>query len=203
VYPVAFQSDYTSERSRLTTFFRGFMIIPVYFVAILWGIAAFFTIIAAWAVISVTGKYPPGLYAFNAKVLRFSTRANAYYYLLTDVYPPFEGEDHPEYPVRLEIGPPLPEYSRAKAFFRLIVGIPVLVMSYLYALLLSVVGIVSWLAIVFTGKQPPGLQDLLVMAESYQAKAGAYFMLLTESYPPITEQAQVEPGAASAQLGGS
>jgi hypothetical protein len=203
VYPVAFQSDYVSERNRLTTFFRGLMIIPIYLVGILWGIAAFFTIIAAWAVVSVTGKYPPGLYEFNSKVLRFSTRGNSYYYLLTDEYPPFDGDEHPEYPVRVGIGPPLPEYSRAKAFFRIIVGIPVLVMAYLYALLLGVVVIISWLAVVFTGKQPPGLQDLLVMAEAYQTKAGAYFMLLTEAYPPITEQAQVEPGAASAQLGGS
>lgn len=203
MYPVAFQSDYVSERSRLTTFFRAVMIIPVYFVALFWGLAAFFTVIGAWVMVSVTGKYPPGLYDFNSKVLRFATRFNGYYYLLTDEYPPFEGNDHPEYPIRLEIGPPLAEYSRVKAFFRLIVGIPVIVMAYLYALLLYVVAIVSWLAIVFTGKQPPGLQDLLVMGEAYQAKAGAYMMLLTESYPPITEQPQVEPGSASAQLGGS
>jgi Domain of unknown function (DUF4389) len=203
LYPVAFQSDSVPDRNRVTTFFRYFTAIPVLLVACLWGIAAFFTIIAAWAVVSATGKYPPGLYDFNAKVLRFSVRLNGYFYLLTDAYPPFEGNDHPEYPVRVEIGPALPEYSRVKAFFRLIVGIPVLVMSYLYSLLLYVVAIVSWFAIVFTGRQPQGLQDLLVMGATYQAKAGAYFLLLTEDYPPITEAAQVEAGPTSAQLGGS
>lgn len=203
MYPVAFASDYAPERSRLTTFFRYFMAIPVAIAGFFWGIAAFFTIIAAWVIVSLTGAYPSGLYAFNAKVLRSSVRYNAYLYLLTDAYPPFEGDEHPEYPVRVEIGPPQPEYSRLKAFLRLIFGIPVLIMSYLYSLLLGVVAMISWLAIVVTGRQPEGLQDLLAQASAYQTKAGAYFMLMTEGYPPITDQAQVESGPASAQLGGS
>ncbi len=203
MYPVAYSSDYVAERSRLTTFFRYFMALPVALAGFFWGIAAFFTVIGAWVIVSLTGNYPPGLYAFNAKVLRFSIRYNAYFYLLTDAYPPFEGDEHAEYPVRVEIGPPQAEYSRVKAFFRLIFGIPVIIMSYLYALLLGVVGMISWLAIVITGRQPQGLQDLLALAIAYQAKATAYMMLMTETYPPITDQARVESGPASPQLGGS
>ena len=30
---------------------------------------------------------------------------NGYYYLLVDPYPPFDGDEHPEYPLQLQIGP--------------------------------------------------------------------------------------------------
>ena len=201
MYPVTYAADYAEKRSRLTTFFRYFMVIPQYIVGIFWAVALFFTAIAAWVMVSITGKYPPGLYDFNGKALRFLTRLNSYFYLTTDTYPPFGGDDDPAYPVRIGYAPPAAEYSRLKAFFRLIVGIPVLIMLYLYAILLGLVGLVSWVVIVVTGKQPKGLQDLLVMALSYSTKGNAYMLLMTERYPPITETPQLESGPSAPAIG--
>jgi hypothetical protein len=201
MYPVTFQADYVEKRSRLTTFFRGIMVIPLYFAAIFWGLAALVTVVIAWFALLFTARYPQGLYDFNVKALRFLHRMSAYYYLMTDEYPSFGGDHDANYPVRIIVAPPAEEYSRLKTFFRLIVGIPVYIMQYLYNIVAGFVGIVSWVVIVITGKQPLGLQDLLKMSMSYSTKGSAYFMLLTEQYPPVTDREQLEGSDPSPQLG--
>ena len=79
----------------------------------------------AWFAIVFTGKYPEGLYNFNAGYLRMISRVYGFEYLLNDEWPPFGGDDAPDYPVRVGVPPPLDEYNRLKTGFRLIVGIPV------------------------------------------------------------------------------
>lgn len=54
-------------------------------------------------------------------------------------------------------------------------------------LLASVVAIISWFAIVFTGKQPKGLWDLVVMYLRWKSKVVAYGALLRDEYPPFGE----------------
>jgi hypothetical protein len=201
MYPVKYSADYVETRSRLTTFFRPLMVIPALIVAFFWVLAAEFATFAAWFALLFTGRYPRGLYDFNVKALRMMQRVSSYCYLLTDVYPPFNGDDDPSYPVRVAVAPPLQEYSRAKVFLRLLLAIPVFVMQYLYRIVSNFVGVVSWIVIVVTGKQPQGLQDLQRMAVSYNTKAQAYLFLLTEDYPPITDQAQLETGEPTPQFG--
>ena len=84
-------------------------------------------------------------------------RVNGFHYLLTDEYPPFGGADAPDYPIRIGVPPPLDEYSRMKALFRLIVGIPVMILAWVQSLILLVVTVIAWFAILFTGKHPEGL----------------------------------------------
>jgi hypothetical protein len=88
-YPVTFSAEYAEKMSRLTTFFRYFMVIPhlivLYFVSIA---ASVITFIAWWAIL-FTGKYPKGMWDFMVGYMRWSTRVNGYSYFLTDKYPPF------------------------------------------------------------------------------------------------------------------
>ena len=112
-------------RNRLTTFFRYIVAIPWLIVASIYGFVAEIVAVIAWFAIVFTGKYPEGLYNFNAGYLRMITRVNGFEYLLNDEWPPFGGDDAPDYPVRVGVPPPLDQYSRLKTGFRLIVGIPV------------------------------------------------------------------------------
>jgi hypothetical protein len=88
-YPITFGAVYPAKMSRLSTFFRIFLIIPhcfiLYFLAIVAGVISF---IAWWAIL-FTGKYPKGMYDFYVGYMRWSTRVNGYTMLLTDKYPPF------------------------------------------------------------------------------------------------------------------
>ena len=83
-YPVTFEADYAEQRSRLTTFFRLILLIPVAIVLYVFGIVASIAIVIAWFAIVITGRYPQGLYSFVADFNRFIARVTAYAVLLTD-----------------------------------------------------------------------------------------------------------------------
>jgi hypothetical protein len=187
-YPVTFEADYVERRSRLTTFFRLIMVIPVAIVLYVFGIVAWFAVLFAWFAIVITGRYPAGLYKFVADFTRFLARVTAYAVLLTDAYPPFSGADDPAYPVRMQFAGPLAQYSRLKTFFRVILAIPILVLRYVINLLLEVGAFAAWFVILITGKMPRGLFDLMVLANSYTARSDAYLYLLTETYPPFQDE---------------
>lgn len=181
--------DYVEKRSRLTTFFRGITVIPHMIVLSLYGIAAFAAVVVAWFALLFTGRWPRGLYDFVAGYLRIQGRVNAYMLLGVDPYPSFGTGVEPSYPARVHVGEPLPAYSRLKVFFRGIYAIPTMIVNYALSLVAYGVAFVSWIVIVVTGKQPAGLQDALRFSLSYITRAGALMLLVTETYPPLSDPA--------------
>jgi len=199
MYPVSYQADYPGGgRNRLTTFFRYIVSIPWLIVATLYGLVAGIVVVIAWFALVFSARYPEGLYNFVGGYLRMISRVNAFMYLATDEWPPFNGEDNPSYPVRIGVPAPKAEYSRMKVLFRLIVGIPVLLLAYVQSLIAAVIALIGWFAILFTGRLSEGLFDPLRSALAYTTRANAYFMLLTEDYPPFSLEEQAGPGAAAA-----
>jgi hypothetical protein len=186
-YPVEFSVDYADSRSRLSTFFRLFLAIPLVIWGYVYGILATIVVIIAWFAIVITGRYPRGLYEFEAGWVRFLARLTAYVALLCDGYPSFVGSEDPDYPVRMSFQE-LDRYSRVKTGFRIILAIPILVVRYVMQLMLEIGAIGAWFVIVFTGGLPRGLFDLMVLANSYIARSDAYLMLLTETYPPFQDE---------------
>lgn len=180
-----FSVQFESRRSRLTTFFRYLLAIPQMIVGAVFGFLVMFTAFAAWLTVSITGRYPSGLYDWHASFARWSASVNGYLMLLTDDYPPVvpTGADHA---VRLAIGPPLESYSRAKAFFRFLLLIPPMIISYVLSFVAGVCAFIAWFVILIAGRQPEGLQHAIELGVSYQARLTAYSLLLTESWPPIS-----------------
>jgi hypothetical protein len=187
-YPVTFEADYVEQRSRLTTFFRLLLAIPHLIFVYLYQLAAGIVVIVAWFVLLFTGRWPLGMYDFVAGSLRYSTRAYGYTLLLTDDYPPFSGDPTLAYPIRLNIEAPKPEYSRLKVLFRIVLAIPVLIITYAMQIVAQVGAFLAWFAIVVLGRQPKGLQDMIVLGLSYQQRAYTYIALITEDWPPFTDE---------------
>jgi uncharacterized protein DUF4389 len=185
MYPVTLEVDYVEKRSRLTTFFRILMIIPLEIVAIFYLIGLFVVTFIAWFALLFTGRWPIGMYNYTVGVLRFVARFNGYHLLLADKYPPFGLADDPAHPVRLIVDPPLPAYSRLKVFFRFLYVIPAYIVAYVLTLLGLLVAIASWFVIVVMGRQPEGLQNAIVFCLTYQMRAYALIYLVTETYPPF------------------
>ncbi|HEY5144050.1 MAG TPA: DUF4389 domain-containing protein [Solirubrobacteraceae bacterium] len=183
-----FEMQYQEHQSRLTTFFRLIMMIPPAIVLGLWGIAVFFTVIIAWFALLITGRYPQSLYDFHASFVRYSTYVYAYGYLATDRFPGFSGADDIGYPVQLHLGPPLEEYSRIKVLLRLILLIPVALIAYAMGIVAQVAAFVAWFVIVFTGKLPHGIHQMLHLGLSYVHRANPYYLLLTEDWPAFTQK---------------
>jgi hypothetical protein len=194
MYPISYEADAVLDgRNRLTTLLRGIWAIPAQIVAYLYGIVAEICAVIAWFAIVFTGRYPDGLYNFNAGFLRMSTRVNGYYFLLTDEYPPFNGEEDPAYPIRVGVPEPLGAYDRLKTGLRIIFAIPVFLLGFVQSLILNVCAIIAWFSILFTGKVSEGLFNPMRSASAYLARAGGYLLLMTEDWPPFS----LEEGAAA------
>jgi hypothetical protein len=69
-YPIRLVGGQDLERSRLTVFFRIFLLIPHFIVLALYGIVVFFAAIAAWFAALFTGRVPD-LFLVNARYPAF------------------------------------------------------------------------------------------------------------------------------------
>jgi hypothetical protein len=185
---VRFEADFIETRSRPSTFFRWLLIIPLYFWAAIYSIAVEFAVLFAWFGLLFTGRYPQGLYEFVAGYIRFLGRAAGYAYLMTDEYAPFSGSGRPDYPVRVEVAPPLDRYGRWRVFLRvpiIILALPVVyLLSGLFFYLASVPW-VSWIVIVNDGKARQSLQRLTWMYIAFTLRAQAYLFLMSQDFPPF------------------
>jgi Domain of unknown function (DUF4389) len=187
-YPAKYEADYVERRSRLSTFFRWLLAIPHLLVLTVYGLLAYVAVIVAWFVLLFTARWPKALYDFVAGVLRYATRVYGYLHLATDAYPPFDLGEHDEYPIRLKLAPPQESYSRLKVLFRILLAIPVAIIAYALYLVANLGALISWFAIVITGKQPQSLQSMINLGVAYYVRSAAYFALVTEDWPPFNAE---------------
>lgn len=186
MYPISYEADFNSTPNRWTTFFRLLLAIPWLIVGLFWGILLIFTHFFAWVAVVILGRYPQWLYEFNSGVVRFSIRTSAWIYLQTDVWPPFSLSDDPSYPIRVNFSPRAERQSRLKAFFRIVLALPVaLVLSYGTSYIQLLAGLVAWVTIVFRGYLPEGVNGMMTFVNSFHARVLGYLALLTDDYPPI------------------
>jgi hypothetical protein len=92
-YPVRMEFDGPlAHYSRLKTLLRFILAIPIlilrYVIALLLEIGAF----ASWVVVVITGKMPRGLFDLMVLAISYTARSDAYLFLLTETYPPFQDE---------------------------------------------------------------------------------------------------------------
>jgi hypothetical protein len=171
------------KRSRLTVFFRLLLAIPQLIWLSIWGIATYLVVIVAWFAALFTGRVPVGLHDFMARYLRATAHVYAYVLLLSDPWPPFGGA--PGYPVDLRIDPPAPQ-SRVTVFFRLLLGIPAMLLAYVFRAVNEVLAFVGWFYCLATGRMSPGMRDLSAWLLRYELQTYAYLSLLTGRYPSLS-----------------
>jgi hypothetical protein len=184
---VAFYADHQEKRSRLTTFFRLICVLPHAIWLALYGIAAFFAVVGAWFVLLFTAKFPEGLYKFLEDYHRYYVRVYSYGFLITDKFPPFNGNPDEPYAAHFLLGPPLESYSRVKVFFRIILYIPFYIVAYIFTIVLELVSLVAWFAIVITGKEIDGLQNAMTYLFGFVTRAQVWAGLMTEEWPKFSD----------------
>jgi uncharacterized protein DUF4389 len=203
MYPIAYEADFNPSPNRWTTFFRLILAIPWLIVAYVYLIAVLFTHVFAWVSVVILGRYPQWLYDFNSGVVRYLVRFYAWAYLQTDAWPPFGISEDPSYPIRIRIAPRAERQSRLKAFFRLILVLPMLIVSYAINYIHLGAAVVAWLTIVFRGYLPEGINGMLTFVNSFYARIFGYYALLTDDYPPVGIEAAKPSGAQPAPAGGT
>jgi hypothetical protein len=175
--------DYPERLSRWLIFVKWLLAFPHFIVLMLYGIAYFVTLIIAWFAILFTGRYPRGLFDFAVGLLRWSARVTVYLNLMRDDYPPFGTAGR--YPAALDVDYP-ERLSRWKIFFKWPLAIPHLIILYGYGILANAITFVAFFIILFTGRYPRALFDLVVGYYRWDYRVNAYVLLLTDDYPPFT-----------------
>jgi hypothetical protein len=92
-YPMRMHFTGPLERySRLKAFFRFILAIPIVILRYVTNLLLEIGAVAAWFVIVITGKLPRGLFDVMVLANSYTARSDAYLYLLTETYPPFQDE---------------------------------------------------------------------------------------------------------------
>jgi hypothetical protein len=213
-FPVQVHAARDPHLSRWFWLVKWLLLIPHYLILLFLWIAVVVTTLVAYVAVLFTGRYPAAVFAFNLGVLRWSWRVNYYGYqaLGTDRYPPFTLADVPDYPARLQIDPPI----RLPRWLPLLAWLFAIPHLFLVAALTGAadwqmrsgtsnsttlpVGVVSvglliaGISLVFTGRYPRGLYDLLLGIARWSLRVTAYVTLLTGQYPPFRlDQGDDEP----------
>jgi len=185
-YPIGLDVDPAAPQSRLTVFFRYFLLIPhgIIVGALLW--VVYVVTFLAWFAILFTGKYPAGLLKFSMDVFHWNNRYTGYQWLLTGKYPPFTMGADDSYPVRTTGGGEETGRNRITVFFRYPLLIPHLIVLSILAVAALVILAISWLAALFTGSVPAGMHSFLAGFTRWYTRVMAYGLLLTDKYPPFS-----------------
>jgi hypothetical protein len=225
VSPVRVTARLDAPLSRWLWLVKWLLALPhVVVLAFLWVAFAVLSVVAFFAIL-VTGRYPLSIFEFNVGVLRWSWRVGYYAYgaLGTDRYPPFTLRDVPDYPATLEIAYPehlsrglvlvkwwllaLPHYL-VIAFFMgggtyvayqsgtwTTQAAPDGVWSFAGGLI-GLLALFAAIALLFTGRYPRGVFDLLLGMHRWVLRVAAYAALMTDAYPPFRlDMGGTEPGA--------
>jgi hypothetical protein len=88
------------------------------------------------------------------------------------------------YPVQLDLDAPL-EVARWRPLVHWLLVIPHWVVLYVLQLVFSVLAVISWFAILFTGNIPQGMFDFMTMILRYQWRTTSYLLFMREPYPPF------------------
>jgi hypothetical protein len=221
-YPVRVDGAADPEPvSRWLWLVKWLLLVPHLVVLIFLWLAFYAVGIVAFFAILITGRYPRALFDFNVGVLRWSWRVHYYGYgaLATDRYPPFTLAEVADYPAHLDV--PYPErLSRGLVLIKwwllalpqyVIVGI--LVGGGLWfgiqgthgnngwagGGLVGLLVLIAAIAVLFTGRYPQALYDLILGVDRWALRVAAYAALMTDRYPPFRlDQGGIDPGSAPA-----
>lgn len=206
--PVSMRATLDPNLSRWKWLVKWILAIPHFIVLVfLWLAFVVLTFVAAIAIL-FTGVYPRGIFDFNVGVLRWSWRVSHYAStggIGTDEYPPFNLDEHPGEPASLNVDYPT-RLSQWRVLVKWLLAIPHLIIVALLAGasfrwlgrdgtrfidltggggLLGLLVLVAGLVLLFTGRYPTALFDLIVGFNRWIYRVVAYVALMTDDYPPF------------------
>jgi hypothetical protein len=216
--PIRVEGHLDEPLNRWLWLVKWLLVLPhVLVLVVLWIAFAVLTVVAGIAIL-FTGRYPRAIFDFNVGVLRWSWRVAFYSFsaLGTDRYPPFTLADLAGYPATLQVDYPeqlsrglvlvkwwllaIPHYI-VIAFFGggLVVGgaSTVADTDYRFAVgggLIGVLVLVAGVVLLFRGRYPRGVFDLVMGLNRWIYRVLPYVALMRDEYPPFRlDQGGSEP----------
>ena len=216
--PMTVSASLDPGLSRWQWLVKWLLAIPHWIVlAFLWLAFAVLTVVAGIAIL-VTGRYPRGIFDFNVGVLRWNWRVTYYAGsggIGTDRYPPFSLHPEDDYPADLDVVYPL-ALNRWMVLVKWLLALPhLLIVALLTGTtvrwlafdgdrvgfdptggggVLGLLVLVAGVVLLFSGRYPPALFDLIVGLNRWVYRVVAYVALMTDTYPPFRlDQGGAEP----------
>ncbi len=195
-YPVSMRGELTEPPGNALWLLKWLLAIPHYFILAFLLIAFCVVWVIAFFAILFTGRYPRGLFDFNVGVLRWTWRVGFYSYqaLGTDKYPPFTLESVDDYPADLQVEYP-EKLSQGLVLVKWwLLAIPHLIIVGLFqggyggrggGGLVSILAIIAAVILLFTGKYPKDIFNLVIGMNRWSYRVYAYVALMTDDYPPF------------------
>jgi hypothetical protein len=129
-------------------------------------------------------KYPRWWFDWNLNLSKFIVRCQAYAFLMRDEYPSTDEEQ------AAFIDFPYPDAARLNRWLPLVkwfLAIPHYVILFFLHIAMAVVLILTWFAILFTGRYPRSFFDFVVGVNRWTLRVSAYAaLLITDQYPPFS-----------------
>src|SRR3954468_16193106 len=186
-YPIAVEAEYPEHIANWRPLVQWWLLLIPNAIAFLFvALAAFVAVFIAWFAVIITGRWPLGLFNFVAGARRWGVRLAGYYSLLTERSPPFSLGEEPGYPIRSRFPYPEQGIARWRPIVQWILAIPHLIVLYVLQIVAFVCAIAAGFAILFTGRYPRGLYDIVLGYLRWQTRVNAYYYFLTDRYPPFT-----------------
>jgi len=183
-YPVTLSVDFPDKpRDRVSVGFRVFLAIPI--AIILSALRGSILVFAAILMILFRQKYPKWWFDWNLELTRFNTRVFSYFFLLRDEYPSTDEEQA----VHLNLAYPdaKKDLSQGMPLVKWFLAIPHYFVLMFLGFAAVTCAIISWFAILFTGKMPQSLFDFIVGVMRWGLRVAAYaFLLISDRYPPFS-----------------
>jgi uncharacterized protein DUF4389 len=189
-YPATITFDPPEKIANWRPLVHWLLAIPHFVVLYALGILSRVIGVLSWFIILFTGALPEGLANLQVMYMRYSTRTSLFAAFMKEEYPPFTFSTTPADPgddarVRVEVTPQLANRNRLTTAFRIILVIPhVIVLVFLF-LAAAICVLIAFFAVLFTGHWPDGLRDYVVNVMRWGLRVQAYFLLLTDEYPPF------------------
>jgi hypothetical protein len=190
-YPATFEVDHPDRITNWKPLVQWILAIPHWLVLNALSSLSQIVAIISWFAILFTGRLPEGLASAQHLYIRYANRTVAYTAFLREEYPPFvfgtTAEDQGEYPdVRTSFVPQYEDRNRVTVGFRLILVIPHFIVLAVLGIAAALVVFVWVFVVLFTGRWTPGLRDFVVGVMRWNTRVSAYFLLLTDEYPPFS-----------------
>lgn len=201
-YPVRLNIDYPDRPlNRWSSFFRIIAMIPIWIIIALisgtnfsskWGNSNVWSLSAAGGgiflalvlMILFRQKYPRWWFDWNLALYRFTNRVNAYAALMRDEYPSTDEDQSVHFDIDY---PNAKELNRWLPLIKWFLAIPHYVIMIFLILIAIVLVIISWFAIIFTGRYPKGIFKYVEGVMRWCNRVQAYaFLLVTDKYPPFS-----------------
>ena len=189
-YPASISVETPERVANWRPLLQWIMALPHLILAGVLGYVSQVVAIISWFVVVFTGRLPAGLAGFQVLTLRYNARVNAYAGFLHDSYPPFafdtSDDDPGGTPVNVRFQPQLENRNRLTVALRIIMVIPAALFGIVIGLIAWICHIIGFFAVLFTGRWPDALRRWIVSALGVGLRLNAYFLLLTDEYPPFS-----------------